>query len=160
MEPIRSIRKSEFRKDLDTVKELETTDFETYSVVKDRQSGQHYLSYVFRHINLSEGGRRDEYEHYLPLSSDDVLGILFGDQPYRFPEHWRTPYLRSGNDDRLMPFDPSENHELADDAETEAMVLAKLRAYKEAWQQTDDPESLTRKLIGEIDRLMKKEGDR
>jgi hypothetical protein len=157
VEPVTPVRKDEFMERLETVKQLADSDFETYAVVKDRKSGQHYLHYAFRHINLSEGGRRDEYDHFLPLSSDDVLGILFGEQPYRFPDHWRTPYLRSGNDNRLMPFDPRENHDLDDDARTEQEVFAKLLAYKEAWRESDDPETLTRRLLGEIDRLLKKE---
>ncbi len=130
----------------------------TYSVVKDKETGQHYLHYSFTHINLSEG-RKDAYEHFLPLSSDDVLGVVFGEQPYIFPDHWLTPYYRSGTDDRLMSFDPRENHQLEDDAKTEQEILAKLQSYKQAWQETSDPEELTRKLMGEIDRMLKKQGD-
>jgi hypothetical protein len=138
------------------VKELEHTDFETYSIVKNQATGQHYLRYSFTHLNLFEGGRRDEYDHFLPLESDDVLGILFGDQPYRFPDHWRSPYLRSGTDERLMPFDPSENHDLKEAAEAERSLLAKLAQYKRQWQSADDKERLTRDLFHDLDDLLKK----
>jgi hypothetical protein len=175
------ISRREFRSRLETVKELEQTDFETYRIVKDRETGQHYLQYTFVHINLSEapfgdlgvasqgsssaqnrhdeGGRRDEHEHFLPLESDDVLGFLFGEQPYRFPENWRRPYLRSGTDDRLMPFDPSENHDLEKEAETERALLDKLIKYKQEWQSAGDKEQLTKKLFDDLDDLMKKPND-
>jgi flagellar biosynthesis/type III secretory pathway chaperone len=153
-------QKQEFLSRLETLKELEQTDFETYSLVKDRESGQHYLRYSFTHINLSEGGRRDEYHHFLPLQSDDVLGLMFGEQPYRFPDHWKTTYLRSGTDDRIMPFDPSENHDLEEAAKTEQAMLAKLLQYKQEWMETDDKERLTRQLFSELDELMKKPEDK
>jgi hypothetical protein len=148
--------KREFYARLETIKELEQTDFETYSLVKDRETGQHYLRYAFFHINLSEGGRRDEYDHFLPLQSDDVLGLLFGDEPYHFPEHWKRTYFRSGTDDRIMPFDPSENHDLEEAAETERAMLAKLLRYKQEWTTADDKERLTRELFRDLDDLMKK----
>jgi hypothetical protein len=148
--------RQEFLSRLETVKELEHTDFETYSIVKNQATGQHYLRYSFTHVNLFEGGRRDEYDHFLPLESDDVLGILFGDQPYRFPDHWRSPYLRSGTDERLMPFDPSENHDLKEAAEAERSLLTKLAEYKRQWQSADDKERLTRDLFHDLDDLLKK----
>ncbi|HZG16555.1 MAG TPA: hypothetical protein VE710_16330 [Candidatus Bathyarchaeia archaeon] len=160
MEPtLSSLKKSEFLEQMETVKHIASTDFETYTIVKDKESGQHYLHYSFTHINLSEGGRKDAYEHFLPLSSDDVLGIIFGEQPYTFPDHWLAPYYRSGSDDRMMWFDPRENHQLEDDAKTEQEILAKLQSFKQDWQDSDDPEELTRKLLGEIDQMMKKEKD-
>lgn len=154
-----TLKKAEFLEQLETVKDIATTDFETYAVVKEKVTGQHYLRYSFTHINLSEGGRTDAYEHFLPLSSDNVLGLVFGEQPYTFPDHWLSPYYRSGTDDRLMRFDPRENHQLEDDAKTEREILAKLQSYKQAWLKTSDPEELTRKLLGEIDRMLKKQGD-
>lgn len=160
MEPTRSpLKKSEWEKQLETVKDLSSTDFETYSIVKEKESGQHYLRYAFTHIHFAEGGRKEVYEHFLPLSLDDVLGLLFGDQPYTFPDHWLSPYYRSGNDDRLFWFDPSDNHHLEDDARTEREILARLQSFKQAWQEADDPEELTRKVLGEIDQMMKKERD-
>ncbi len=151
--------KREFTSRLETIKELEQTDFETYRIVKDRETGQHYLQYSFLHINLSEGGRRDEYDHFLPLESDDVLGLMFGEQPYHFPDHWRSAYLRTGTDDRLMPFDPSENHDLEEAAEAERAMLEKLLQYKQEWTSAEDKERLTRELFRELDDLMKKKED-
>jgi hypothetical protein len=152
----------EFLSRLETVRELEQAEFETYRIVKDRETGQHYLQYTFIHLSLSEVLSRDpgtEHAHFLPLESDDVLGLLFGEQPYRFPEHWRRPYLRSGTDDRLMPFDPSENHDLEREAETERALMDKLLTFKQEWQSAGDKERLTKKLFEELDELMKNQGD-
>ncbi|USG63758.1 hypothetical protein NDK47_16450 [Brevibacillus ruminantium] len=151
--------KRQFLSDLETVKELEQTDFETYSIVKNRETGQHYLRYSFSHINLSEGGRRDDFDHFLPLESDDVLAFMFGEQPYHFPEHWHSAYLRTGTDERLMPFDPSENHHLEKDAEAELALFAKLQQFKQQWDHAKDKESLTRDLFRELDQIIKKADD-
>lgn len=159
MEHAAPLSKKEFLSHLETIKVLETNDFETYSVVKDRETGQHYLHYSFMHIKLSEGGRRDDYEHFMPLSSDDVLGFLFGELPYRFPDHWKSTYYRSGTDDRLMPFDPSENHGLEKEAETELALLERLEEYKRQWEKAPDKEELTKNLFHHLDKLLKKEED-
>lgn len=151
--------KQEFLARLDTLKVLEETEFETYTLAKNRETGQHFLRYSMQHINLSEGARRDDYEHLLAVESDEVLGLLFGEQPYSFPDHWKRTYLRSGTDDRLMPFDPSENHDLDEDAKTERALLAKLLQYKQEWQQTDDKGQLTKQFFKKLDDLMKKEED-
>ncbi|WP_243014727.1 hypothetical protein [Brevibacillus borstelensis] len=159
MDPLHPCDKHEFLSRIETVKELEQTDFETYSVVKDSENGQHYLRYSFTHINLSEGGRRDEFDHFLPLESDDVLAILFGEQAYQFPDNWKTAYLRSGTDERLMPFDPSENHDLEKDAEAELALLKKLQQFKQRWNAAEDKESLTRDLFRDLDAIIKKADD-
>ncbi|QQE72987.1 hypothetical protein KDJ56_13640 [Brevibacillus composti] len=156
MDPLLPTEKQEFLSRLETVKNLDETDFETYAIVKDRENGQHYLRYSFTHINLSEGGRKDEFDHFLPLASDDVLAILFGEQPYQFPDQWKRAYLRSGTDDRLMPFDPSENHDLEKDAEAELALLAKLQQFKRKWEDADDKEALTRDLFRDLDEIIKK----
>lgn len=157
MEHVFPLQKQEFLSRLETVKELEQTDFETYSIAKDRETGQHYLRYAFTHINLAEGGRRDQYDHFLPLESDDVLSLLFGNEPYQFPAHWKRTYLRTGTDDRIMPFDPSENHDLEEAAETERAMLVRLLRYKQEWMTAADKEQLTRELFRELDDLMKKD---
>lgn len=160
MEHAVPVSKKEFISRLETVKELERTDFETYSVVKDRETGQHYLHYSFMHIKLSEGGRRDDYEHFLPLDSDDVLSLLFGEHPFHFPDHWKSTYYRSGTDDRLMPFDPSENHDLQKEAETELALLERLEEYKRQWEESSDKDRLTKNLFHDLDDLLKKEKDK
>jgi len=154
-----AIDREEFVRGLETVKELESSELESYVIVKDQASGQHYLHYQIVHIALAEGGKRVKYDHFLPLDSDDVLAILFGEQAYQFPEHWRTPYLRSGTDHRLMPFDPSGNHDLEKEAQQERDLLAKLQAYKQAWLESTDKEKLTRDLFADLDQILKKEDE-
>lgn len=161
MEPLLPRDKDQFTSALETVKELEQTDFETYSIVKHRETNQHYLRYFLSHINLSEGGRRDDYDHFLPIETDDVLGFIFGEQPYRFPDNWRSPYLRSGNDNRLIPFDPSENYDLEEDAKAELEMLAELEEFKQKWMNTEnlsqeEKEKLTREYFEKLDEILRK----
>ncbi len=146
-----------FESRLETVKPLKETEFEQYAIVKDRESGQHYLRYSFFHISLAEGGRRDDYDYYLPLASDDVLGIVVGEQPYEYPEHWTSVYWRSGRDDRLMPFDPADMADLKEDAAEEQALLEALARYKREWLAANDKEALTQQFFAELDKRFKKQ---
>lgn len=161
MDPLQPRKKEEFLAGLEIVKELEKNEFESYSIVRDRESGQHYLHFFLSHINLSEGGRRDNYDHFLPLASDDVLGFIFEEQPYHFPDHWRSPYLRSGNDERLVPFDPSENYDLEADAAAELAMVEKLEAFKQQWALAEnmspqEKEKLTMEYFRQLDKIFQK----
>lgn len=153
MEENASFSKSNFISLLDILKEWQPTDTETYSIVKNRETAEHYLWYSLVHINLSEGGRQDVYEHFMPLDSDDVLGLMFGEQPYSFPDHWQKPYLRSGTDERLMWYDPRENFDLQKAAEEERAMFERLLQYKQQWLEASDKEELTRKLFRDLDDL-------
>lgn len=161
MDTLDAREKDEFASCLETIKELSHSEFEMYSIVKHRETGDHYLHYFLSHINLSEGGRRDDYHHFLPLDSDDVLGLMFGEQEYRFPDYWRRPYLRSGNDNRLIPFDPSENYDLEEEAAAELAMLQQLTQFKQQWmnaenQSAEEKEKLTRAYFAELDKILKK----
>ncbi|MGN7468710.1 hypothetical protein [Brevibacillus sp. SAFN-007a] len=161
MDTLFAREKDEFLSCIETVKVLETSEFETYSIVKHTATGDHYLRYFLSHINLSEGGRRDDYDHFLPIDSDDVLGLLFGEQPYRFPDNWRSPYLRSGNDNRLIPFDPSENYDLEEEAAAELAMVEQLELYKQQWMNAEnmsaeEKEKLTKQYFAELDKILKK----
>ena len=161
MNTLLACEKDEFLSCIETVKELETSEFETYSIVKHTETGEHYLRYFLSHINLSEGGRRDNYDHFLPLDSDDVHGLMFGDQDYHFPENWRSSYLRSGNDNRLIPFDPSENYDLEEEAAAELAMVEKLEQYKAQWMHAEnltaeEREKLTQEYFAALDKILKK----
>ncbi|MBY0051416.1 hypothetical protein P4U99_08310 [Brevibacillus agri] len=161
MDALLAREKDEFLSCIETVKELESSEFESYSIVKHTETGEHYLRYFLSHINLSEGGRRDNYDHFLPIDSDDVLGLMFGEQPYRFPENWRSPYLRSGNDNRLIPFDPSENYDLDEEAAAELAMVEQLELYKQQWMNAEtmsaeEKEKLTKQYFAELDKILKK----
>lgn len=161
MDPLHSREKDEFLSALETIKALEQSDFETYSIVKNRETGEHFLRYALSHINLSEGGRREHYDHFLPLESDDVLGLIFGEQSYRFPDFWRSPYLRSGNDNRLIPFDPTENYDLEEDAAAELAMLKELEQFKAQWLHAEnlsaeDKEKMTQEYFAQLDKILRK----
>jgi hypothetical protein len=159
VEPLLPRDKDAFISALETVKVLEQGEFETYSIVKHRETNEHYLRYFFSHLNLMAGGRRDEYEHFLPIGTDDVLGFIFGEQPYRFPENWRSPYLRSGNDSRLIPFDPSENYGLEEEAQAELAMVAELEQYKRKMSDPglskEEREKLTREYFQQLDKILR-----
>ncbi|MDF2721339.1 MAG: hypothetical protein K0Q59_1014 [Paenibacillus sp.] len=95
---------------LQTVRELSTDEQGTYlyEVAKDEATGEHYLHYAYLHIDVA-GSTEQSYHQLLPLESDDVLGIMFGETPYTYPEHWHRPFLRNGPDDMYVWFDPSDN---------------------------------------------------
>ncbi|KQL49077.1 hypothetical protein AN963_04685 [Brevibacillus choshinensis] len=161
MDTLDAREKEEFLSSLETIKELEHSEFETYSIVKTKETGEHYLHYFLSHINLSEGGRRDDYDHFMPIDSDDVLGLLFGEQPYRFPDHWRNPYLRSGNDNRLIPFDPTENYDLEEEAAAELAMLEQLELFKQQWMNAEnlsaeEKEKITKEYFAQLDKILQK----
>lgn len=136
-----------FLQKLEVVRELSRYDMERYAIVKEAETGQHYLHYSFIQLNLYEGGNREEYDFFLPLEADDVLGILLGDQPYHYPEHWTKVYWRSGRDDRLIRFDPTGE---LDEQEGMALIQSLLR-FKEAYQTAEDKEEVTRKFFSELE---------
>ncbi|EST56285.1 hypothetical protein T458_02915 [Brevibacillus panacihumi W25] len=161
METLLPRDKDEFLDCLETVKVLEQSEFETYSIVKHTETQQHYLRYFLVHIKWMEGGQRDEYDHFLPIDSDDVLGYLFGEQPFHFPDNWRRPYLRSGNDNRLIPFDPTENYGLEEEAKAELAMRAELENFKQQMLNAEnlsaeERESLTRAYFAKLDQILKK----
>lgn len=141
---------------LETVKKLHQTDFENYRLVKHKDTLQHYVHYSFFHIKLSEGGIREEYDYFLPLDENDVLSIVLGEQPYLYPDHWYTAYLRSGTDDRLVPFHLDGEDELQKDIEEELAILEALQRYKQAFETSDNKEALTKDLFAQLDSNRKK----
>ncbi|WP_139489475.1 hypothetical protein [Brevibacillus dissolubilis] len=148
--------KSEFLSTLETVKELSQNEFDIYSVVKEKATGQHYLRYHFIHYNLSEGGHRDAYDYFLPLDSDDVLSIVLGDAPYQYPEHWQKVYLRTGHDERLVYFDPTENFDIEGDAEEEQAILEALARYKQDFAAAEDKDAFTKEFFAKLEQLRKR----
>ncbi|MBO8163231.1 MAG: hypothetical protein H0Z34_05820 [Brevibacillus sp.] len=154
-----TFNRREFLARLEVVKPLRQTDFETYQIVRERGSERHYLMYSFYHISLAEGGRRDEYQYFLPLDHDDVLAIVLGEQPYEYPEHWRSRYYRTGTDDRILPFEPDGKTDLEAEQEEERQLLEALRRYKQEWERTEDKEALTKKLFDEVAAIQRQRKD-
>ncbi len=136
---------------LQTVQELLTADLERYAVVKDTETGEHYLHYAYLHIDLAGSGEREYYHQLLPLETDDVLAIVLGEQAYTYPDNWLRPYLRNGPDNHYVWFDP----EGMEDEEQQELLAGefkeKLRAFKERGQYDEDS---IRRMLETIDQLL------
>lgn len=155
-----ALDKQTFLDSLEDVKVLKQNEFETYKIVKQLDTNQHYLQYSLIHIALAEGGRRDEQFYFLPLASDDVLAIVLGEQPYEYPEHWTQLYYRTGLDERILPVDPRDNFlQDVDEQEANEIVDALLR-YKQAWADADDKEALTKRLFSQLAEIERRHADR
>jgi hypothetical protein len=129
------------------VKPLASSETEQYSIVKDSETGEHYLHYRYIHRDVAAGGTESAYHHLMPLASDNVLGILFSDQPYRYPEAWNQPFLRNGPDQEYIWFDPEPAFG-ADEGEREAVRIreALLQFKKQGSYDAKDVERLLREL--------------
>lgn len=148
--------KDTFLAQLETIKEWQHSDFETYSLVKRRDTGEHFLRYSFFHIALAEGGNREDYDYFLPLDHDDVLSVLFEEQTFIYPDDWTSVYWRSGRDNRLFLFDPRENFSLEEAIAEEQQILQSLQRYKQAWAEASDKEALTKQLFKELEQQRKR----
>jgi|HigsolmetaAR203D_1030402.scaffolds.fasta_scaffold00194_1 hypothetical protein len=140
---------------VETVQELLVSDLEQYEIVKDVETGEHYLHYAYLHINVAGGGVREYYHQLMPLETDDVLAIVLGEQAYTYPDHWRKPFLRNGPDQYYVWFDPQgvtdgeEQERIADELRT------KLLEFKE--QGRYDEESV-RRMLEMMDKLLDGDG--
>ncbi len=115
---------------IEEVRELEASGTERYGIVKDRETGEHYLHYRYIHRDVAAGGAELAYHQLLPLETDEVLDLLFAGGAYRYPDAWRKPYLRNGPNEQYVWFDPSPAHE-AEEAEREAeRIRQTLLAFK------------------------------
>jgi hypothetical protein len=131
-----------------TVKELKQDELEMYEIAKDSNTGDHYLHYSYLHRNISDTGAPEVYHQLLPLESDDVLGLIFGEQAYTYPDHWHKSFLRNGPDGFFIWFDPDSDEERMQNEEYGARLTDKLRKFKESGSL--DPESV-RKLLEDLD---------
>lgn len=133
-----------------TVKELTAPEYESYEIAKDQLTGEHYLHYAYMHRDVAAGGAEEQFHYLLPIESDDVLGILFGDQSYTYPDHWNRAFLRNGPNGFYVWFDPAEVMEENEVNPQLPHLIEKLKQLK-ASKQTD-PETI-RKLLQEFDNL-------
>ncbi|MFC0214671.1 hypothetical protein ACFFK0_19890 [Paenibacillus chartarius] len=133
---------------LEPVRELTKTELELYEIVKDRATGEHYLHYAYVHRNVADMSAEESFHHLLPLSSDSVLGLLFNDDPYAYPEYWRSPFLRNGPEGYYVWFDPGQPSEEAL-AELEGQrIREKMEQFK---RNGAFDEASVRKLLEELD---------
>jgi hypothetical protein len=129
------------------VKPLADNETEQYGVVKDDETGEHYLHYRYIHKDLAAGGAESAYHHLLPLETDDVLAVLFEGQPYAYPEAWKKPFLRNGPDGVYIWFDPSPAFD-TDEGEREAARIreALLKFKQRGSYDAKDVERLLREM--------------
>lgn len=141
---------------LETIKELggDAAETELYEIVKDSATGEHYLHYAYLHLAVADG-TKESFHQLLPLDSDDVLGLMFGEQPYSYPDHWRSPFLRNGPDGTYVWFDPSETIEGA--GEDQEQLAGDVAHILGSWKREGarDPESVKR-MLEEIDQKLSK----
>jgi len=119
---------------LKTVKELESSEFESYDIMKDEATGEHYLHYAYLHRDIATGGKEEEYHQLMAIDSDDVLGVLFNSQPYRYPDHWTRAFLRNGASGVYVWFDPGDADELAQSERIGQSIVEKLKQLKASGQ--------------------------
>lgn len=134
---------------LETVRELRSDGLELYELSKDRGTGEHYLHYAYLHRDIASGGAEETYHQLMPLTSDDVLAILFNEQPYSYPEHWHQAFLRNGPEGFYVWFDPVKPDEEAEAEQAARHIREKLQRFKESGSFD---EAAVRKLLEELDR--------
>jgi len=136
---------------IEMVQELHTSDLEHYEIIKDKETGEHYLHYAYLHIDVAGGGEREQYHQLLPLETDDVLAMVLGEQAYAYPDNWLRPYLRNGPDNQYVWYDP-EGMEDAEGQERIAGEFRKqLREFKERGQYDEDS---VRRMLDTIEKLL------
>jgi hypothetical protein len=136
---------------IETVKTLAEDDMEAYQIEKDKQTGDHYLHYAVRHLNVAAGGAEEVYHHLMPLEHDDVIALALGSPDYSYPANWTRPYLRNGPSGGFVWYDPdgapsqTENYD-----EVAKQIREKLAGFREAGR--NGPEEVER-LMKEVDGL-------
>ncbi|MFD0681707.1 MULTISPECIES: hypothetical protein [unclassified Paenibacillus] len=145
---------------LETVKALSGDELELYEVAKDKLTGEHYLHYAYLHKQVAamgpESTGEENFHHLMPLDSDDVLGIVFSEQSYLYPEAWNKTFLRNGPDGDYVWFDPSYTEDEAENEEIGQNIKEQLLRFKQAGELS--PEAV-RKLLEEIDRTGESDKD-
>ncbi len=148
---MRQVPQDMLQERIETIKPLRGDSNELYEIVKDKETGDHYLHYAYKHLHVSDGSE-ENFHQLLPLDSDDVLGIMFSEQSYSYPDHWKNAFLRNGPDNAYVWFDPSDIREEADKEAKAAEMVEMLRQFKASGQT--DSESVQR-LLDQIDLKLK-----
>jgi hypothetical protein len=113
------------------VKHLRQEENETYRLVKDDVTGEHYLHYAVRHVNLATGGTEEEYHHLMPVEHDDVISFALGAQDFVYPNDWKRAYLRNGPAGGFVWYDPDG---AVDKAAQYDAIAAQIREKLEAFR--------------------------
>jgi hypothetical protein len=136
---------------LTTVKDLLQSERVYYGVSKDKVTGEHFLHYSFLTIDGLSQKVLDQSHRLLPLESDDVLAVIFGEpKDYAYPEQWKSSFLRNGPGESYVWFDPSLVEEAQVDEERAQKAVEKLSSFKKEGNFDDEA---MRKLLKEIDSM-------
>ncbi|WP_373231502.1 hypothetical protein [Cohnella sp.] len=146
----RVVTQEELSRRLVPVKDLTQDAAQLYRLVKDSETGEHYLHYGVFHLNIAGGGIEEEYHHLLPLEHDDVIALALGAPLFEYPQQWGKPYLRNGPHGGFVWYDPSG---VSDDerglAEAEAYIKEQLIAFR---KQGEHSEEAVKKFLEEMDK--------
>jgi hypothetical protein len=122
--------------------------------MKDRITGEHYLHYAYLHRSFTSPDSAEESFHYLlPIESDDVLGILFGEQGFTYPKHWQHAFLRNGPIGYYVWYDPAGEVEEAESIAMAKEISERLLRFKQ--ENSGTPEEVGR-LMEEFERLRRR----
>ncbi len=147
---MKKVSSNQLQERLETVKTLSDGELELYEIAKDRDTGDHYLHYSYLHRDIAAGGQEEVFHQLLPLENDDVLGIMFSDQPYTYPDHWKRAFLRNGPEGDYVWFDPGYLDDERESAEVGKQLKEMLLKFK---TQGAVDENAVRKLLEDADRL-------
>jgi hypothetical protein len=149
---LRIVTQDELTRRMASVKGLREGEGELYQLLKDTETGEHYLHYAVFHLNLAGGGAEEEYHHLLPLEHDDVIALALGAPLFEYPLQWNRAYLRNGPDGGFVWYDPSgAANDEREYAEIEAYIRERLLAFR---RSGDKGEEEVKRLLEEIDRSL------
>jgi hypothetical protein len=151
---MRSVAAELLQNRLEQVKHLAGDELDLYEIVKDKPTGDHYIHYVYVHRDFAAGGQEESFHQLLPVDSDEVLGILFSDEPYSYPHHWKKPFLRNGPDGSYVWFDPGYVEGEKSGEEIGAELREMLLKFKSAGKLDEQAVS---ELLKESDKLRDRE---
>ncbi|PZE21799.1 hypothetical protein [Paenibacillus xerothermodurans] len=143
---------------LETVKELKNDPLEMYEVAKDKLTGEHYLHYAYLHKQVAAIGPQSTgeeiFHQLLPLDTDDVLGIIVGDEAYIYPEAWDRAFLRNGPEGDYVWFDPAYTEDETQSELIGRRIQETLLRFKQSAELS--PQAV-QKLMEELDRARRRD---
>jgi hypothetical protein len=149
---LRIVTQDELSSRLEPVKVLVQDAGQLYRLVKDTETGEHYLHYATFHLNVAGGGVEEEYHHLLPLEHDDVIALALGAPLFEYPQQWNRDYLRNGPHGGFVWYDPSgamdDEHNYA---ETEAYIREQLLNFRKQGVQGEEE---VKRLLDEMDKRL------
>ncbi|MFD0670239.1 hypothetical protein [Cohnella sp. GCM10027633] len=155
---MRFVPEDELSRRIENVKTLSELGGELYRIVKDAETGEHYLHYASYHLNVAGGGAEEHYHHLLPLAHDDVIAYALGASWPSYPAEWHGAYLRNGPHGGFVWYDP--DGAAMDEAayeEAAAVLKEKLLAFRRSGASGEEE---TRRLLEDIERGLPPAPDR